>query len=93
MLNFYEKFITKFYSVFKITKGNTEKQTGLFGIKNLLPNLFNFENDRDHHRQKRWLNFNEKFIKEFFWIPKMTKCNTDKKSGLTLFKDLLPHSL
>ena len=53
LLNFYEKFITKFYSVFKITKGNTEKQTGLFGIKNLLPNLFNFENDRDHHRQKK----------------------------------------
>ena len=42
--------------------------------------------------KKKWLNFNEKFITAFFWILKMTKSNTEKKSGLSLLKDLLPHS-
>ena len=49
-------------------------------MEDLLPNYFCFlKNDKEQHREKAWLNLNEKFITRFFLFLKMGKSNTEKK--------------
>ena len=52
-------------------------------MKKVLPYSFNSENNKEKHRQKNWLNLDEKFITTFLLILKMTVSNAENKTGFT----------